>query len=170
MPHASKDTFATPRRTSNSHAWTRVLERILAVTPVDLGPALTLCLEICQIERESVLGVQACRAYAALRRSQGDTASDLSIRASIRELEGVRLAILESQRRPFGKAKTGSLILERKLLQLPEMGPLTAKEINAAFRAGAHDAHPDQGGSPDRFVALTEARDALLRGIPDPSK
>jgi hypothetical protein len=137
---------------------------LFARRPVDRGAALTLCLEICRIERDSALGVQACRAYAALRRSQGEAASDLSIRSSMRELEAVRLALVEAQRKPFGKCTaTGSLILERRLLSLPLAGPLRADEINAAFRVAAHDSHPDHGGTADRFITLLAARDALLR-------
>lgn len=164
MPEAFQDTYTAPRGAGHAQAWAKALDRILSESPADLVAASALCLEICRIERDSILGVEACRAYAALRRAQGDQASELLVRASMRELEAVRLALLESQRRPFGKLRTGgSLIRERKLLGLPASGPLSVKQINAAFRAVAQNAHPDDGGSDDRFITLTAARDALLR-------
>jgi hypothetical protein len=164
MPQASQSNPSAQKGATTLQMWTQTLDGILSTSPVDLGKATKLCMEICRVERDSLLGLKACRAYAALRRAEGEMASDLSVRASIRELEAVQLAILESQRRPFGKLrKGGSLIVERRLLGLPETGPLSDKDINLAFRTAAHDAHPDHGGSGDRFLALVAAREALLR-------
>lgn len=37
-------------------------------------------------------------------------------------------------------------------------GPVTAKEIDAAYRAAAATAHPDTGGSTEAMAALNRAR------------
>ncbi len=51
----------------------------------------------------------------------------------------------------------------RETLNLPDEGPLTASQINAAFRQLAKTSHPDAGGSDEIYIRLTEARDALLK-------
>jgi len=50
----------------------------------------------------------------------------------------------------------------RQILQLPMAGPLQPSHINAAFRRLARTAHPDAGGSDERYRQIAEARDALL--------
>ena len=47
----------------------------------------------------------------------------------------------------------------------PDAGPV---EIKRAFRLWAAWAHPDQGGSAERFAELCSARDRLLDGDPAP--
>lgn len=48
----------------------------------------------------------------------------------------------------------------RKLLGVAASA--SAEEIKAAYRRLALTAHPDQGGSEERFIALKAARDVLL--------
>ena len=48
-----------------------------------------------------------------------------------------------------------------ELLGLPRSA--SKAEIEAAFRAKAHDAHPDRGGSQERMAALTDARTRALQ-------
>jgi hypothetical protein len=50
----------------------------------------------------------------------------------------------------------------RETLGLPSEGPITASDINAAFRKLAKTAHPDAGGSNEHYRRIAEARDALL--------
>ena len=50
----------------------------------------------------------------------------------------------------------------REALDLPMDGALEPSEINAAFRRLAKSAHPDAGGSNERYRRIAEARDALL--------
>ena len=57
----------------------------------------------------------------------------------------------------------------RELLCLPAEGALNASEIKAAYRRVAKEAHPDVGGSHERFVEITQARDALLESYPSAS-
>ena len=40
--------------------------------------------------------------------------------------------------------------------------PFSAKDVRAAFRRKAREAHPDTGGSADAFVSLKASRDRLL--------
>lgn len=50
----------------------------------------------------------------------------------------------------------------RRLLLLPESGPLNPAAIRAAYRAQARHHHPDAGGDRQRFEQLGQARDRLL--------
>jgi hypothetical protein len=50
----------------------------------------------------------------------------------------------------------------RETLDLPMEGTLELAQINAAFRKLAKTAHPDAGGTNERYRSITEARDALL--------
>lgn len=50
----------------------------------------------------------------------------------------------------------------REALDLPMEGALEPSQINAAFRRLAKTAHPDAGGSDERYRRIAEARDALL--------
>jgi hypothetical protein len=51
----------------------------------------------------------------------------------------------------------------RKVLNLPTAGALKPSEIKAAFRRKAKTAHPDAGGSDERYRHIAAARDALLK-------
>ncbi|HEX5355314.1 MAG TPA: J domain-containing protein [Aquabacterium sp.] len=53
----------------------------------------------------------------------------------------------------------------REVLNLPMAGALEPAQVKVAYRRLAQRAHPDMGGSHDRFIAITEARDALLASI-----
>lgn len=57
----------------------------------------------------------------------------------------------------------------RAVLNLPLQGALGPSEINAAFRRMAKTAHPDAGGSDDRYRRIAEARDVLLRPLTHPA-
>jgi hypothetical protein len=52
---------------------------------------------------------------------------------------------------------------DRKALGLPANGALFKAEIEQAFRRASKEAHPDRGGSRDRFISLAEAKERLLR-------
>ncbi len=51
---------------------------------------------------------------------------------------------------------------QREILKLPMEGALEPSQINAAFRRLAKTAHPDAGGSGERYRRIAEARDILL--------
>jgi len=50
----------------------------------------------------------------------------------------------------------------RKLLALPLEGTLEVYEIKTAYRKMVKIAHPDVGGSQEKFLAITEAKNTLL--------
>ena len=50
----------------------------------------------------------------------------------------------------------------REVLDLPMQGALEPSQIRRAFRRLAKSAHPDAGGSDERYRRIAEARDALL--------
>ena len=50
----------------------------------------------------------------------------------------------------------------REVLDLPVQGTLEPSQIRRAFRRLAKSAHPDAGGSDERYRRIAEARDALL--------
>ena len=49
------------------------------------------------------------------------------------------------------------------MLGLPFDRGLSVAEIHRAFKRGAKTAHPDVGGSAQEFLALSEAREALIK-------
>jgi hypothetical protein len=70
-----------------------------------------------------------------------------------------------------GRAKRRSFQLQwdfdddkehREALDLPLEGVLEPSQINAAFRRLAKAAHPDAGGSNERYRRIADARDALI--------
>jgi hypothetical protein len=50
----------------------------------------------------------------------------------------------------------------RKLLSLPIEGVLEISQIKAAYRTIVKKVHPDVGGTQEKFIKITQARDALL--------
>lgn len=53
----------------------------------------------------------------------------------------------------------------RQTLHLPIDSKLESSQINAAFRRLAQKLHPDVGGSHEKFLRITEARNVLLEYI-----
>jgi hypothetical protein len=62
----------------------------------------------------------------------------------------------QDNRKPFDERQ------HRETLNLPIDEKLEPRQINAAFRRLAQKAHPDAGGSNEKFVRITQARNALL--------
>jgi len=54
-------------------------------------------------------------------------------------------------------------IEHRRLLCLPIEGRLEASQIKTAYRKVIKKVHPDVGGSHEKFIEITEARDTLLK-------
>jgi hypothetical protein len=50
----------------------------------------------------------------------------------------------------------------RELLCLPQNGTLKISEIKTAYKKKAKTEHPDMGGSHEKFILITEAKEALL--------
>ncbi|WP_395665585.1 J domain-containing protein [Methylocella sp.] len=73
-------------------------------------------------------------------------------------LEGMRARRAFSVKVEFNDESRG----HRAALGLPSTGALKPSEITTAFRRLAKTAHPDAGGSNERYRRIAEARDALL--------
>lgn len=65
----------------------------------------------------------------------------------------------QDNRKPFDELE------HRETLNLPIDGKLEPSQIKAAFRRLAQKVHPDAGGSHEKFIRITEARNALLEYI-----
>ena len=63
------------------------------------------------------------------------------------------------------KRKLYDELQHREALNLPIDGRLAPSQIKAAFRRLAQKVHPDVGGSNEKFIRITEARNALLDHI-----
>lgn len=53
----------------------------------------------------------------------------------------------------------------RRVLGLPDSGPVTREQVVDAYREKARTAHPDRGGSNEDMAALNVARDAALEEV-----
>ena len=53
----------------------------------------------------------------------------------------------------------------RELLSLPSSGKLTLSQIKNAYKKMVKTEHPDLGGNDERFIRVTEAKDALMKII-----
>jgi curved DNA-binding protein CbpA len=53
----------------------------------------------------------------------------------------------------------------RELLCLPTEGKLEVSQIKAAYRKIIKKVHPDVGGSHEKFIEITKARDTLLEKL-----
>ena len=88
--------------------------------------------------------------------------------AAHRRLGIVRDVLHELATPRFGRRETPLKVLapeerHRQLLGLPLGRRLSAPEIHRAFKRAAKTAHPDAGGSAPEFLALSAAREALIR-------
>ncbi|WP_373070353.1 J domain-containing protein [Sulfurimonas sp.] len=68
----------------------------------------------------------------------------------------------ENIRRYNRKKAQNDDIEHRELLCLPANGELKVSQIKAAYRKIIKKVHPDVGGSHEKFIQITEARDTLL--------
>ena len=55
--------------------------------------------------------------------------------------------------------------VDRRLLDLPSEGMLTARLIRAAYKQAAKQAHPDVGGSAEQMTRLNQAKQRLLQSL-----
>ena len=55
--------------------------------------------------------------------------------------------------------------VDRRLLDLPSEGMLTARLIRAAYKQAAKQAHPDVGGSAEQMTRLNQAKQRLLQAL-----
>src|SRR6266436_4769903 len=145
--------------------WKLGVERIWSAAAPDYGEAACLAAEISRASEETILRQAAAQALPILRSASSEDA-DRSTQDAARRRLGVIREVLHTLTTPtFGKRGNSpkSLTSEeryRQMLGLP-LGPrLSAPEIHQAYKRAAKTAHPDGGGSTQRFQELSAARDA----------
>lgn len=150
--------------------WKASYDRVIAAPDFDCEAATALVSEIQKFAPDPILMDAAMQALSNLRlacTSQSGQVIRVEAESRFRQV-GPILEFLSKPR--FGKRNeiTQSQSFEdscRALLGLPFGRRLFGPEINLAYKREAKLAHPDAGGNPQDFLALTQARDALLKAI-----
>lgn len=64
----------------------------------------------------------------------------------------------------FGQTMSGkpSTSNDRRMLDLPIAGELTAQAVKAAYKAATKKAHPDLGGTAELMTRINEAKERLM--------
>ena len=140
--------------------WKQAVERLWQAARPDWRQAARLIAEIAAGSEDETLRHAASQALPVLR------AASLSrghADAARRRLSLVRDALHGAAAPRFGKRGVVEKVTVeeryRRILGLPLHRRLAATEIHQAFKRAVH---PDAGGNGDAFVALAEARDALM--------
>lgn len=147
--------------------WRRITDELWA-GPFDYRAAAQLAADIARGSNGD-LREAASQALPSLRAATVRKAERLTRDVARRRFEAVRNALHALDMPRFGRRSSGDEVLtpdeaHRRMLGLPLGRRLFGPEITAAFKRAAKRAHPDAGGSERAFLALSEARDALLRG------
>ncbi len=119
------------------------------------------------LEKTGQVGFEACLVMSRLRWQEDQVAlrresHKLRREAQQREYE----AFIRFNERRMAEPSPFEQYSERKhreSLSLPLEGLLDAGQIKKAYRRLAQKHHPDAGGSQERFVQITAARDELLK-------
>ena len=150
--------------------WKHSVELIWSAAAPDYGEAACLAAEIARASTEAILRQAATQALPILRSASSEDADHSTTDAARRRL-GVIREVLHTLTTPtFGKRADSpkSLTSEeryRQMLGLPHGPRLSAPEIHQAWKRAAKIAHPDGGGSTQRFQELSAARDALIKQV-----
>ena len=148
--------------------WRLDLERIWSAAVPDYHEAARLAAEMASASGEAMLRQAAAQALPILRSASAENADRGTIEAARRRL-GVVCEVLHTLTTPrFGKREIpvkplAPEELNRQLLGLPLGCRLSASEIHRAYKHVAKTAHPDGGGSAQEFLALSAAREALMK-------
>ena len=150
--------------------WKFALERIWSAAAPDWQEAARLVTAMAGAGAEAILQQAAAQALPILRNASHDAADQATRNAARRRLRVIR-GVLETLTTPrFGRRETGAKRLTpeeryRQMLGLPLDRPLSAPDIHQAWKRAARTAHPDAGGNAREFLALSAARDALIREV-----
>ena len=155
---------------SKLREWQLDIERIWSADTPDWVEAARLADVIARVSEQTLLRQAATQALLILRHALAANAGHDIIEAARRRLGVIREALNELTTPRFGKRENPikSLAPEdrhRLLLGLPLDRRLSAPEIHRAFKRAAKSAHPDAGGSEQAFLALSAAREALIREV-----
>jgi hypothetical protein len=150
--------------------WKHSIELIWSAAAPDYGEAACLAAEIARASTEAILRQAATQALPILRSASSADADHSTTDAARRRL-GVIREVLHTLTTPaFGKRGNRPKLLTseeryRRMLGLPHGPRLSAPEIHQAWKRAAKSAHPDGGGSTQRFQELSAARDALIQEV-----
>jgi hypothetical protein len=148
--------------------WKIEIERIWSAAAPDYREAARLAAHMASASETTVLRQAAAQALPSLRSAASEYADQSTHDAALRRLRVVREVLHTLTTPQFGKRQTEVKVLTpeeryRQLLGLPLGRRLSGVEIHQAYKRLAKTAHPDAGGSEREFLALSAARDALMK-------
>jgi hypothetical protein len=147
-------------------AWKRAADRLWLESRPDWREAAKLMAEIAGGSEDETVRHAASQALPVLRNASLIRADRASSDAARRRLSLVRDALHAAAAPPFGRRGVVEKVTpedrHRQMLGLPLHRRLASAEIHQAFKRAAKTAHPDAGGNGEAFLALAEARDALM--------
>jgi hypothetical protein len=153
---------------SKLREWQLDIERVRSADVPDWREAARLVDAMARTSGEVILRQAAAQALPILRRAALETA-DPGIADAARRRLGIIREVLNTLVTPkFGRRDIPVRVLtpedrDRQLLGLPLDRRLTLLEIQRAYKRVAKTAHPDAGGSAQDFLALSAAREALMK-------
>jgi hypothetical protein len=144
--------------------WKHAVDRLWSEARPDWRQAARLIAEVATGSEDETLRRAASQALPVLR---GASLNRGPSDAARRRLSLVRDALHAAAAPRFGKRGIVEKLTPedryRRLLGLPLHRRLAGTEIHQAYKRAAKTVHPDAGGNGEAFVALAEARDALMR-------
>jgi hypothetical protein len=153
---------------SKLREWQLDIERIRSAAAPDWREAARLADAMARTSGEVILRQAAAQALPILRRAAIETA-DPGIADAARRRLGILREVMHTLTTPkFGRRDIPVRLLtpeerHRQVLGLPFDRRLTLSEIQRAYKRVAKSAHPDVGGSAQEFLALSAAREALMK-------
>jgi hypothetical protein len=150
--------------------WKLAVERLWSAPAFDHRQAAQLAGEIARQSADATLQHAALQAQPGLRAACAKGADRRTRERAQRRLAAVRDVLHALTVPRFGKRGSTARMLTpeeqyRRLLGLPLGRRLFGPEIKEAYKQAAKTVHPDAGGSTRAFLALSEARDALIKAL-----
>jgi hypothetical protein len=149
--------------------WKRSVERLWSASDFDYREAAQLAAEM-RHSNMPALRDSAAQALPTLRHACLKSADRMTKNLAHRRFGAIRNALHTLAAPRFGKRysaeqSSGDDEDHRRRLGLPLGRRLFGPDIQQAYKRAAKKVHPDAGGSEREFLALSQARDALMREI-----
>jgi hypothetical protein len=153
---------------ARSRDWKHEAERLWSAASLDHVQAMRLVAEIAQQDERAFLQETAAQALPSLRKACLKNADHMAKAVARRRFGAVRDALHAMTAPRFGKRggaeePPGPEDDHRRMPGLPLGRRLYGPEIHQAYKRAAKAVHPDAGGSEQAFLALSAARDALMK-------
>lgn len=150
--------------------WKKAIDELWSAPALDHTKAARLVAEIARQDEKGFLQHAAAQALPSMRHAAQKSADSLTRAMARRRFSAVRDALHSLTAPRFGRRRASEEPADpedehRRMLGLPTGRRLYGPEIKEAYRRAARTAHPDAGGSERDFLALSAARDALLRRV-----